>query len=282
MRSDKGRTSCSKPSAHDLHQTPGIGTTQSCSCTALAVGDHILFTKPRRRAWSEPPRISTQSSRNEPNGEGEELEDKRESTTFEQFPGKEGPSFCLHFYHADFEVIARNISEKKAQELKHTLTAFAASLKPVKTFASHRQDLCTQDSNNLVSTNKVNHASASLDHSGTTVKFLRGDDYASPDSRLRQARHLSYVDTAGLRTYACYKEKAFKEVQPQLAAGTDLGVTSASLYCNTVCHCRSSRRDINESESGSSIDFLHFAREKDTDAVRLLEEEYDNMMSQVE
>lgn len=33
-----------------------------------------------------------------------------------------------HLHYADFEVIAQNIPERRAQELDHTLCAFAASL----------------------------------------------------------------------------------------------------------------------------------------------------------
>lgn len=34
-----------------------------------------------------------------------------------------------HFHYVDFEVIARNIPERRVQELDHMLCAFAASLK---------------------------------------------------------------------------------------------------------------------------------------------------------
>jgi hypothetical protein len=49
--------------------------------------------------------------------------------------------------------------------------------------------------------------------------------------------------------------------------------------CDATSHRWGSHKDNHESDSGSSIHSLHLARQTNSDAIRLLEDEYDRMMT---
>lgn len=279
MQSGLKHTQTSKPSARNLQRVPATGMTQSYPCLTLSVAEHNCFARRHRRAWSAPPEMCAVKSRDRHSGIGEELRDEKHILYRFIDTDTERDTVCSHFYHADFEVIARNLSEYKSHELRDLLSSFALSVEPDTTLLSNTEDPCKCRGSELVRRRSVEHALPSLCDPRTTNKVSPlVDHFASTSPSLQQTRCVSCMDIAFSRTCASCRRKIAHEMMPQLPARTDTMLPLAKPHCDSSGHHGSTCNFIDDSDSASSVDFLHYARQRDPGGIRLLEEEYENMM----
>lgn len=282
MRSDPHGIQSTRPSAHDSQETFTTVAIQSSSRPAHSLGNCNFLDGFHRRARSAPPGLPAKGDRKGRSGICQELGDKTDALTIKNPITLETSFACTHFYHPDFEVFARNIPASRAQELKRILEAFTASLKSRKASYSG-PDFRTHDGHGVVLNKGPKHDFAILDDPRpTTTISLVNDNFAPPPSSLFQAKDHTFADNADSTTCTCLNGEAFDTVSSQFAASTDLILSPDDPHCNTICYFQSSQKDVNESHSDSSVDFLYFARQNDPKSVRELEEEYDDRMKQVE
>lgn len=282
MRSDPHGIQSTRPSAHDSQETSTTVAIQSSLRPAHSFENCNFLDGFHRRARSAPPGLPAKGDRKGQGGICQELGDKTDALTIKNLSTLETCFPCTHFYHPDFEVVARNIPASRAQELKRILEAFTASLKSRK--ASHSgSDFRTHDGHGVVLDEGPKHDFAILhDPRPTTTIPIVNDNFAPPRASLFQAKDHAFADNVDSTTCTCLNGEAFDTVSSQFAASTDLIRSPNEPHCSTICNCQSSQKDVNESNSDSSVDFLYVARQNDPKSVRELEEEYDDMMKQVE
>lgn len=281
MPSGSQRIQSATLSAHNPRQIPLTVAIQSSFRPAHSFGNHSFFDGFHRRAWSAPPRLSAKGSKKGRSGICQEQGDKAETPAIKNSATLEKSFACTHFYHPDFEVVARNIPAPRAQELKRILETFAASLGSRR--ASYPgSDFRTHDGHDVVLNECPKHVFATLDDPKPANTTSFGHNFAPPRSCLLQAKRHTFMENAGSMRCTCLHGEALNEVSSQLAASTDLMLSPDGAHCNTICYRQSGQKDINDSHSDSSVDFLYHARKKDPNFARELEEEYDDMMKQVE
>lgn len=281
MPSGSQRIQSATLSAHDPRQIPLTVPIQSSFRPAHSFGHHSFLGGFHRRAWSAPPGLSAKGSRKGRSGICQELGDKAETLAIKNSATLEKSFPCTHFYHPDFEVVARNIPAPRVQELKRILETFAASLGSRRASYSG-SDFRTHDGHDMVLNESPKHVFATLDDPKSTNTTCLGHSFAPPRSCLLQAKYHTFMENADSMSCTCLHGEALDEVSSQLAASPDLMLSPDDPHCNTICYRQSSQRDIDDSHSDSSVDFLYLARKKDPDFIRELEEEYDDMMNQVE
>jgi hypothetical protein len=238
-----------------------------------------LFVVHRRRASSAPPSVPITRARDSQNGTEKEPANKNWTSKIGSSAGAEKQS-CSHFYHPNFEVIARDIPEDKVQELKRVLVAFASSLEIGRRALPRITDKCQVRSCDVTESENPRRAFTFTQHiSEVTNAETPYNRHGSEGGwSLRHTRCLSFA-AAAPSVYARPRRATDKGLLQDFAPKTEAVMPLNDPTCDTTSHRWGSHNDKHESDSGSSIDFLHLARQTDPDAVRLLEDEHDRMMT---
>lgn len=230
------------------------------------------FPRTHRRARSAPPSISTVSGGNGRTGTGEGIGDEGQNCRFNSFHDMRSRVFDSCFCHASFDVIARNLPTHKLQELERLLTAFAASLKLEGSPSSHHLEPYKGPTYDTPQEKNSTYFPAYLD---SCLKVTGEGTFSKSYTDMRHKRCLSCTVAREPTPYPRYELSNENQPLPQLADGDDSWALLARSSYNTSHHRRGSRQTSSDSGSSSSVDFLHFARQKNPATVRLLEEEYD-------
>jgi hypothetical protein len=241
----------------------------------------MLFVVHRPRALSAPPSVPITRARDSQNGIEEGPANKICTSKIEFSAGTEKQS-CSHLYHPNFEVIARDIPEDKVQELKRVLVAFASSLEIGRRALPCIMDKCQVRSCDVTESENARRAFTFTQHiSELTNAETPYNRYGSEGGwSLRHTRCLSFA-AATPSVYVRLGRATGEELPRDFAPKTEAVMPLNDPTSDATTHRWGSHNDNHGSDSGSSIDFLHLARQTDPDAVRLLEDEHDRMMTDV-
>ena len=231
------------------------------------------------RAYSAPPRISATNARDERPETGEELGDGSRSCGLDSSSEWEESDRCYNFRHADFKVVARGISVDEVSGLRRILATFASALGPERPLVACSKNDCRHYSHDGIQGESFRHALDDPSDVSGTVAAWSTQCVPKGGSSLRHRRRPSQTTATNPEVYGRHTRRVDDEHWPTIVTESEPVAPRARSASDSFGRREASH--VEESESDSSIDFLHFARRKSPDTVRKLEHRYDGMMEQL-